>query len=970
MSDREYKKFAGQSVNNAGYHNHNWDLFHNGNELRDVAFSSLAAAIKAIGTASKTLYITTQHRITSKTIIPSNISIKVLNGGSFNRSVGATLTINGPYSGFLGQHFTGAGTTDFSTNYYLDHVWSQWWGAIGDDSTACATAINAALTAFHTVKLAKGRYRIGSQLNLRNGSTLFGSSKTKCTLVAPSLGAGAALTMVDATDVSDWKVYSIGFDGGSTNYPDDTTTIPKIVTGINAALTFPVITAIKASLSTSLGTEINGINTGVEDCHFENITNFSIRYTAPSGTDSWRGIRLINNTFYKGSYQEQVVSISGLNTASDRYARDVVFSGNISRRNSVSKYLKPGFLGLNSSTDCFVFVKCQNLTVVGNTARLTAGTGIRIEASINGTVTGNSTFDTGQGGIEFYNGCADMLCSGNSVRKWGKIPNFGSLREYAAGSGSFYFARETPGPYNSGSPTVTFPADPSASSWFELNPYNLQGVATTTIPDYSTSGYYDEAVAYSGDPTASPPTGFATNNAQGVLANRGCGGITVSQQSERITITGNSIVGDLTQTGGKYDYASDYGIMTVHNANDPTAYNSPIILGPNTITGCIKAKVYQPSFCDPINRKGVISGVRLFPLQFTVKTNSNELTELMPSLQENILHSETIPSLTFASGGYLKIHGSSRPAIGTGAFGLFMLVRFTSALDTTARHLFDAGVGGAATIGFNVLVRDNQIGFSIKDGTSNHFISYSTVTDWGAGDNKVLALYVCRESSGGVTRMIVNGHEVYGVDATVAVGNLDTGNAMGIGAASNGTSDNIPFELFKCVLWGQSFTRDEFFTRLYEKRMIRNGDTVKLDLDLCPYGQFFQDKASFWADRYAVPKIIYSTAGNITASNSRHEAFASDVTATNGSVWLTGTDQKCLPDNFLITHLIAYSTGTPTISVGSTAAGTDILVATALVASTVTVFVIDKVSATAKLSLTSTTTDSVKWSFVGKRTTM
>jgi hypothetical protein len=88
---RRYKRFAGQSVNNAGYHNENWDRFFGGNELRDVAYESFADAIADIGTSEKTLYITTQHQITRKTMIPTNISVVVLRGGSFYRHAGATL---------------------------------------------------------------------------------------------------------------------------------------------------------------------------------------------------------------------------------------------------------------------------------------------------------------------------------------------------------------------------------------------------------------------------------------------------------------------------------------------------------------------------------------------------------------------------------------------------------------------------------------------------------------------------------------------------------------------------------------------------------------------------------------------------------------------------------------------------------------------------------------------------------------
>lgn len=848
---KQYKRFAGQSVNNASYHNENWDRFHGGNELRDVAFDSFAEAVTDIGTGTKTLYITTQHRITSNTKIPANISVVMLKGGGFDIASGVTLTINGPFKAGLFRVFTGSGAAAFNSNPYLDFVRPEWWGAAGNDSTLCGAAFNAAGTAFPDVRLASGTYILDSEFNtLQSGGTLTGLGKHRSIVKATTLAAGNSLIMIRMANKSNWSIRNLGLHGNTANYPDDTSAIPKIVAGINASLSFPVIAAIRAELTTSLGTDTIGVNCTVEDCHFQYLSDSSVRFAPPGGTDSWREIDIINNTAYKGSYQEKVFSVVGLNSSEAGYARNIRVNNNTTRRNSVTKYLRIGQSGMNSSTDAIEINKCKNFECLGNIVDQSAGCGLRIESSENGTVDIAIT-DAGQNGINVYNSCKDISIRG-SIKRWGKIPNFGCMRKFDTDPGAGvtyvnYIARETPGPYNGGSPTVTFPADPSASTWWEANPYYLQGVSEDTIPVYDTANYYNEAVAYSGNPNAVPPTGFGAANAQGVLPFRGYSGIEVSQFSERITIDGVTIVGDKTQTGGKYNYASDYGISTVHSSNDPQNYNSPIILGTNFITGCIKREVYQPGYVDPINRQGAIDGVKYFPNQVGLKstsaTNENEPVELFPSLYENILHSETIPSLTFGTGGYYKMLGAGRPAIGTGGFGLFMFVRFTTALGSTAQRIFDAGVGGAATIGFRVSVKATEINFSCTDGSNNFEVKYQTVQDWGAGDNKVLLLYACRDATTGLLRLNVNGVEKAAAGPSPTV-DLDTGNDIGIGADSNGASGDIPFELFKCVMWSGTFTAQEIAERIYQKRLIRNGDTVLMDLDMKTCGTLLLDKAS------------------------------------------------------------------------------------------------------------------------------
>lgn len=171
---KRYKRFAGPSVNNAGYHNENWDKFFDGNALHDVAYDSLAEAITYIGnSASKTLFITTQHRITSNTIIPSNISVVVLKGGSFDVATGATLTLPLPIAErFRWIYWSGTGRVRFSKGPG-GKVFPEWWGAVPEatnGTTDSAAAIQAASDAARAGEMelsyGYGTYHISSGITV------------------------------------------------------------------------------------------------------------------------------------------------------------------------------------------------------------------------------------------------------------------------------------------------------------------------------------------------------------------------------------------------------------------------------------------------------------------------------------------------------------------------------------------------------------------------------------------------------------------------------------------------------------------------------------------------------------------------------------------------------------------------------------------------------------------------------------
>lgn len=926
-------------------------------------FTSLSAAITAIGSTSTELVCSAASLLTGNTTIPVNVTLRIAKGGSIALS-GFTLAINGVFKCGPFQAFTGSGTVTFASYGSVKRALPEWWGAVADGSTDCASAINSALSAFLTVKLVAGSYRIASAVNLQNGSVLCGDGRFRSKLlVAAGMTPNTALTMVSASNKNKWTVRDIGFDGNVANYPDEATTIPRAEPVVNPTLSFPSITAIRAEIDTSTGAVDAGAYINIERCHFENITHHGVRFYDPAGTDAWKHIRVVHNSFYHGAYGGKNITVTGASS----YNEWITVEDNHIQKNGPTKTLKPGFVGMNGSTDGIEIYKCRYVSVKNNIVDSPAGCGIRLEYNEYTTCIGNVVVNAGQEGITVYNSGVQVALLGNVIRKWGRLPQLQSLRRYPnAASTNYYMPRETP---KSG--VVALPADPSTSAWWELNRYYLHGISPNTIPVYSTANFAVDATPYAGDPTAVPPTGFDSANAQGLYPFRGFAGISVTQFTEKVFISGNIIEGDTTQTGGLYNYASDYCISTTHNSNDPQTYNSPIILGPNTLSGWIREAVYQPSFVDPINRRGRIEGVRLFPGQYgyqnTSATNVGIPKELSPSLYENILHSETIPSLLFGTGGWVQIDGATRPSLGTGAFGILIFCRFTSALISSTRYIFDMGLGGTVNTGCRVWVRNNEINWSMTDGVSNFQVRYQNISDWGVGDNKDLLLYVGRDADG-TLRMIVNGDEMTAAGPSPIV-DMDTGRDVGINVDTNGVSvQNIPMVLYKLVIWGQALTRDEFMQRINEKRLIRFGDTVRFDMDMIPYGQYFVDKANFWADRYAATRVIYSSASGVTASHGRNEAFAADITTTNGSTWIgDGIDQKILPDDFYITHAaISVASGTPTVQAGSTSGGSDLIQSTPLAAGRY-VIPINRMSETGKISVTSTSTDSIKWHFFGFR---
>jgi hypothetical protein len=114
-------------------------------------------------------------------------------------------------------------------------------------------------------------------------------------------------------------------------------------------------------------------------------------------------------------------------------------------------------------------------------------------------------------------------------------------------------------------------------------------VDESSIVPYSSSEYY-----------VAGPTG--------VLPFRGYAAISVTNSSQKISIIGNNASGSLSvDGGGKYLFASDYGITPVHSVNDATSTSGlDCLVSGNSIVDARVAQIYHPQYHDPIAARGTL----------------------------------------------------------------------------------------------------------------------------------------------------------------------------------------------------------------------------------------------------------------------------------------------------------------------------------------------------------------------------
>lgn len=157
--------------------------------IRASDYSSLALAVAAISSSSRTLVISSTLTVSSNLTIPSNITLQFLRNGRINFSGSSVLTINGSIQAGLYQIFGTSGGT-VTMGQMVEQVYPQWWGAVADGSTDDTTAIQSAINSLGAstyggvVYLPVGQYKITSALQIKAGVNMRGSGKDQTNILA------------------------------------------------------------------------------------------------------------------------------------------------------------------------------------------------------------------------------------------------------------------------------------------------------------------------------------------------------------------------------------------------------------------------------------------------------------------------------------------------------------------------------------------------------------------------------------------------------------------------------------------------------------------------------------------------------------------------------------------------------------------------------------------------------------------
>lgn len=235
--------------------------------------TTINAAITAIGSAQSALLLAPGSWIMNDDItVPANVSLEFTDGAIIT-TTGYTLAVSGPITAGRYKIFTGTGTVTCTGTVY-----PEWWGAVGDDSTSCSTAINAATASgAKKVEFSDGTYRIDAKITTADGSAVclagngYGSQLKKmyngamislgklCEMRNLYLnGNGATYTGVGveittgALDNVSWRrihncdilstaSYGVEFSGDRAGYSSSISVCRIVPTGTTAAIKFPTL---------------------------------------------------------------------------------------------------------------------------------------------------------------------------------------------------------------------------------------------------------------------------------------------------------------------------------------------------------------------------------------------------------------------------------------------------------------------------------------------------------------------------------------------------------------------------------------------------------------------------------------------------------------------------------------------------------------------------------------------------------
>lgn len=183
----------------------------------DASYSSLAAALTAIGTNKAHLLLAGDVAVVGNTTIPSNVVTDYAGAGMFTGT--DTLTINGVFHAARQQKFATTLNPDFTSNTVMRSFLPEWWGALADSSTDNQSAFDRMLADLPSdgaaVSLAAGRYDFASVFIIdRDDVTFIGAGRLATLLYAS--GSNNLLQMGDTGVQAAHIIFrDMGFNNGA-----------------------------------------------------------------------------------------------------------------------------------------------------------------------------------------------------------------------------------------------------------------------------------------------------------------------------------------------------------------------------------------------------------------------------------------------------------------------------------------------------------------------------------------------------------------------------------------------------------------------------------------------------------------------------------------------------------------------------------------------------------------------------------
>jgi len=137
-------------------------------------YNTFAQCVTAIGGNEATIMISNEQAIPDNQIIPANITLRFIQGGTLNIATGKTVTINGHVDAGLYQIFEGDGSISFGSGA-VKEVYPQWWGIDGsDDHLEIQMAFDSLPSDGGRVLLPDSEYALGGRITIPSYTTFSG----------------------------------------------------------------------------------------------------------------------------------------------------------------------------------------------------------------------------------------------------------------------------------------------------------------------------------------------------------------------------------------------------------------------------------------------------------------------------------------------------------------------------------------------------------------------------------------------------------------------------------------------------------------------------------------------------------------------------------------------------------------------------------------------------------------------------